>query len=397
MVIEASRRVRELGGYVFAEIDRIVSDLRRQGVRPIDFGVGDPTAPTPGFIREAGRLAIDARACAGYPSYVGDAGYRSACAGWFERRFGVVLDPEREVTSTVGSKEAVFHFAEAFVDPGDVVIGPNPGYPPYQRGTRFAEGEYVPYRLVPGNGFLPDLDAIPEDVARRAKVLWICYPNSPTGAIAPPAALERIVSWCREREILLASDEAYTEIWFTPDPPHSALEWGTRGVLAFQSLSKRSAMTGWRVGFVAGDAEAVAAFRKVKTNVDSGTPTFIQDAAAAAYADEVHVASFREEYRTKRDIMVEGLVAAGLPECRPDGTLYIWQRVPEGLSSVDFARALLSPEISVVVTPGAWIAVGGPGSNPGEGYVRLALVPSVEDCRAAAGRIARWRQGAARQ
>ncbi|MCU0725219.1 MAG: aminotransferase class I/II-fold pyridoxal phosphate-dependent enzyme [Planctomycetes bacterium] len=388
----ASRRIRELGSYVFAEIDRIVEDLRRSGAAPVDFGVGDPTVPTPEFIREAGRLAIDSRARAGYPSYVGDAGYRGACAAWFLRRFGVTLDPDREVTSTIGSKEAVFHLAEAFVDPGDVVIGPDPGYPPYQRGTRFAEGEYHAYPLTSANGFMPDFDAIPESAARRAKILWICYPNSPTGAVAPPDVLARAVAWCRERNVLLASDEAYTEIYFTPAPPHSALEWGTQGVLVFHSLSKRSAMTGWRVGFVAGDAEAVAAFRKVKTNVDSGTPTFIQDAAAAAYGDEEHVARFREEYRTKRDIMVEALRAAGLPECRPEGTLYIWQRVPDGMSSVEFARALLAPEISVVVTPGAWIAGSGGGANPGEGYVRLALVPSVADCRIAAARLARFRR-----
>ena len=277
------------------------------------------------------------------------------------------------------------------MDPGDVVIGPNPGYPPYVRGTRFAEGAYWPYPLRAEHGFLPDLDAIPADVAARAKAMWICYPNSPTGAVASKDSLRRIVDWCRERGILLASDEAYTEIWFGSEAPHSALEFGTRGILAFQSLSKRSAMTGWRVGFVAGDAEAVAVFRKVKTNVDSGTPTFIQDAAVAALSDEVHVAAFREEYRVKRDIVCDGLREAGLPECRPAATLYVWQRVPEGMTSVEFARALLRPEIGIVVTPGSWIALDGTDGNPGEGYVRLALVPSVGDCRRAAEKLARWR------
>ncbi len=389
MAVTASRRVRSLGGYVFAEIDRLVADLRRAGGQPIDFGVGDPTVPTPGLVREALKRGADERACAGYPSYVGDPGYRAAVAGWMKRRFGVDLDPATQVTSTIGSKEAVFHLHEAFVDPGDVVIGPDPGYPPYARGTLFAEGSYYGYPLRRENGFLPELSAIPEDVARRAKVLWICYPNSPTGAVAPASFLREAVEWCRRWGILLASDEAYSEIWFTDEPPHSALEFGTEGVLSVFSLSKRSAMTGYRVGFIAGDAEAVAIFRKVKTNIDSGTPTFVQDAAVAALADEAHVAEFRREYREKRDIIAAGLVAAGLPDCTPPATLYIWQRVPEGMTSEGYAKALLRPDIGIVVTPGSWIASGQGTANPGEGYVRLALVPSVAECRRAAGLFSR--------
>ncbi len=384
MLIEPSGRVASIGGYAFAEVDRLVAELREKGIRTIDFGVGDPTAPTPEVVRRACREAVDARATAGYPSYVGTVEFRKACADWTERRFGVSLDPETEVTATSGSKEAVFHLHEGFVDPGDVVLGPNPGYPPYARGALFAEGVHVPYPLLAKNGFLPDLRAIPADVADRARILWICYPNSPTGALAPREFLGKAVAWCRERDILLASDEAYSEIYFTEEPPHSALEFGTEGVLAIFSLSKRSAMTCYRVGWVAGDARAVSIFRKVKTNLDSGTPTFVQDAAIAALQDERHVGEFRREYREKRDVLTAAFREMGLPDCTPDAALYIWQRIPESTSSVEFAKALLAPEAGIVVTPGPWLASEVDGVNPGEGFVRLALVPSIEDCREAA-------------
>lgn len=387
MKIDPSRRVASIGGYAFAEVDRLVGELSAQGIRPIDFGVGDPTVPTPDIVREACRQAVDIRATSGYPSYIGTADFRQACADWTRRRFNVSLDPETEVTATSGSKEAVFHLHEGFVNPGDVVLGPNPGYPPYTRGALFAEGEHIPYPLQAENGFLPDLAAIPEEVTARAKVLWICYPNSPTGALAPMEFLAEAVAWCRARDILLASDEAYSEIYFTKEPPHSALEFGTEGVLAVFSLSKRSAMTCYRVGWVAGDARAIEVFRKVKTNLDSGTPTFVQDAAIAALSDEQHVREFREEYREKRDVMIAAFRELGLVDCTPDATLYIWQRVPEGMTSVDFAKALLAPEVGIVVTPGPWLASEVGGVNPGEGFVRLALVPSLEDCRAAAGKL----------
>jgi LL-diaminopimelate aminotransferase len=387
MDIRPSRRVAGIGSYAFAEVDRLVTELRSKGVLPIDFGVGDPTAPTPEVVREACRAAVNERARSGYPSYVGSLEFREACGTFMRDRFGVDLDPDTAISATGGSKEAVFHLHEGFVNPGDIVLGPNPGYPPYARGTLFAEGEHVPYALSADRGFLPDLTAIPDDVARRARILWICYPNSPTGAVAPLEFLRRAANWCRERDILLASDEAYSEIYFTEEPPHSALECGAEGVLAIFSLSKRSAMTCYRVGWVAGDERAVAIFRKVKTNLDSGTPTFVQDAAVAALSDEEHVAAFRAEYREKRDLMAKAFVDLGLPDCTPEAALYLWQRVPDGMTSVEFAKALLAPEIGIVVTPGPWIAGEVNGVNPGEGFVRLALVPSLDDCRLAAEKI----------
>jgi LL-diaminopimelate aminotransferase len=269
-----------------------------------------------------------------------------------------------------------------------VVIGPNPGYPPYERGAIFAGGEHYGYPLRAENDFLPDLAAIPDEIAARAKVLWICYPNSPTGAMAPASFFEAAAAWCRERDIVLASDEAYSEIWFD-GKPHSALEFGLENVLSVFSLSKRSAMTGYRVGWVAGDPELIATFRKVKTNIDSGTPTFVQDAAIAALSDEAHVETFRREYREKRDFLVRAFTELGLADCTPPATLYIWQRVPDGMSSLDFAKRLLEPDVGLVVTPGPWISSDAEGGNPGEGYVRLALVPSLEECREAAERLAR--------
>ncbi len=393
MDIVPSQRVQSMGTYAFAEVDKLVDALKARGIEPIDFGVGDPTIPPPPVARQAAAAGIERHKTAGYPSYIGMDEYRQAVADWTRRRHGVALDPEAEITSTIGSKEAVFNFAEAFVDPGDVVIAPSPGYPPYTRGTLFAEGKvyYVP--LLAENDYLVDLSAIPAEVARAARVMWINYPNSPTGAVAPRSFLEDAVEFGHRHDIIIASDEAYSEIYFTGEPPVSALEIDREGVVVFQSLSKRSAMTGWRVGWVAGDVRIVATFKKVKTNIDSGTPNFIQEAAIAALSDEEHVRESREAYARKRRILADALVESGLDDCRPAATIYHWQRAPEGRSGVDLATRLLSPEIAVVTTPGEWISNETEGGlNPGEGFVRFALVPSIEETRQAAERIraAKW-------
>lgn len=388
MKTKLSQRLSELTGYAFAEVDRKVAELKGRGVDVIDFGVGDPTEPTPEIIRAALKRGVDAHASGGYPSYIGSREFRGTVAAWTKRRFGAELDPETEISATIGSKEAVFNFPEAVIDPGDVVLVPNPGYPPYARGTRFAEGQVHFLNLLPENGFLPDLDAVPPDVLRRAKLLWINYPNNPTGACAPRGFFEKAVAFGRKHGIIVASDEAYTENFYGAPPP-SILEFGREGVIAFQSLSKRSCMTGYRVGWVAGDREIVGAFKKLKTNVDSGTPLFIQDAAVAALGDESHVEELRGLYRKKRDLIVDAFVAAGLPECRPEATLYIWQRVPEGETSASFAERLLGPAIAIVVTPGSMVSERAPAGNPGEGYVRLALVPTLNQCEEVARRLAR--------
>ncbi len=389
---QPSLRIRSFGGYAFAEVDKKVEELKSQGVVPIDFGVGDPTIPTPPVVRRACQEAVDRHASSGYPSYVGSKEFREAVAAWNRRRFGVDLDPATEIASTIGSKEAIFHFSECYLDPGDVSIVPSPGYPPYKRGALFAEGasHFVPIRRE--NGFLPDLDRIPASVWQRAKILWINYPNSPSGALAPDEFFEKAVALCRKHEVILASDEAYTEIYYGK-PPRSALEFGKENVVVFQSLSKRSAMTGYRIGWVAGDKDVVSVFKKIKTNIDSGTPNFVQAAAIAALSDETHVREMREEYRTKRDIMIRALTGLGLPDCTPDSTLYVWQKGPAGLTGIQFAERLLDPAVAIVVTPGEWISddVDDKGTNPGAGHVRLALVPSVEECHEAAKRLAKIR------
>jgi LL-diaminopimelate aminotransferase len=384
---KASRRLTAIGTYAFEEVDKKVEELKSKGIRPIDFGVGDPTAPTPELIRRAAAEAIETRRSSGYPSYVGSLEFRQAIAGWAKRRYGISVDPATEISSTIGSKEAVFNFHEGVVDPGDIVLCPSPGYPPYTRGALFAEG--VPYQvpLRATNGFRIDFREIPAKVARKAKLLWLNYPNSPSGAVADEAFYREALDFARRYDLIIASDEAYSEIYFG-EPPISILNVAKEGVLVFQSLSKRSAMTCYRIGWVMGDAELVAVFRKTKTNIDSGTATFLQDGAIAALSDEGHVRAFREEYRTKRDILCEALVAGGLPDCTPPSTLYIWQRVPPGMSSVQFATLLLDEKLAIVTTPGSWIAERtADGQNPGEGYVRFALVPSIEDTRRAAERI----------
>ncbi len=387
---QPSRRLRELGAYAFAEADRQVAELRARGVKVLDFGVGDPTDPTPELVREACKRAVDVHARSGYPSTIGSPGFRRAAAAWIERRFGVRLDPETEIAATIGSKEGIFHFGEVVLDPGDVALCPSPGYPPYSRGTRFAEGtpHFLPLRAE--RGFLPDLAAVPRPVLRRAKVLWVNYPNNPTGAVAPPSFLGEAAAFARRHGIVLASDEAYSEMYFGAEPG-SALEHGTEGVVAFFSLSKRSAMTGYRVGFVAGDRAIVSAFKKLKTNVDSGTPSFIQDAAIAALSDETHVAAMREGYRRRRDILCDALAAVGAPRCVPDGTLYVWQRVPRGWTGESFAERLRREDLAIVGTPGAWISETlRDGTNPGADHLRFALVPGEDDCREAARRLAAW-------
>jgi len=388
--IRPSRRIASTKPYLFAEIDRLVTELRKKGIKVIDFGVGDPTEPTPSFIRESLKQACDRRASSGYPAYEGSLEYRSCVAEWFFKRFGVRLDPEKEVCATIGAKEAVFHLPFALLDQGDVVLCPSPGYPPYHTGTVFAGGIPFFYGLYKENNFLPDLKSVPNEVLQKTKMIWVNYPNSPTGVIAPDAFFAELVEFASKRNIVIASDEAYSEIYFE-ERPRSILEFSKEGVIVVQSLSKRSCMTGYRVGFVCGDERLVSLFRKVKTNIDSGTPTFIQDAAISALRDETHVERMRLVYKERRDILVDALCEIGCEILVPKATLYVWAKAPKGLDGVEFASRLLEPHIAVVCTPGA--ALGEPlhdKSNPGKDYVRFALVPKTEDVKEAATRI---RQG----
>jgi len=391
MDITPSQKIASTGSYAFAEVNKLVDQLKEKGISPIDFGVGDPSSPVPDFVIEAGYAGMQKHATTGYPSYIGMPSFRQAAADYMQRRFGVALDPETEISSNIGSKEAIFNLPLGLIDPGDLVIIASPGYPPFSTGTRFAGGEPYFVGLFPENDFMIDYEAIPEDVAKRAKMMWLNYPNSPTGKAASLDWYRGLIDWAQKHEIILAADEGcYIDMYFDEsEPPHSILELARDGIITFYSMSKRNNMTGWRTGFVAGDARLIDIYKKVKTNVDSGTPSFVQEGAIAAMNDDSHVAAMRDEYREKKDIMLSALADAGLPAPSIDATFYIWQRAPEGVSGVELAKKLLADDIAVVTTPGEWIsqADSGDGRNPGADFIRFALVPSVVDVQAAADRI----------
>lgn len=379
------------GGYAFDELDKLRDARRGAGVDVIDFGVGDPTEPVPEPVVQAASEGLHRHRTSGYPSYVGNQTLREAAARYLERRFDVALDPGRQVTATAGSKEAVFHLPLAFVDPGRVVLVPSPGYPPYAAGTAIAGGQVHAYPVEAEGPCLPDLDALPPEVAERLAVVWITQPHVPTGRFADLQALTRLVDQCRRRGVLLCSDEAYIELWHGERPP-SALETGSDHVLSFFSLSKQAVMTSYRVGFVAGDERATAIFRRLKTQIDSGTPQFVQDAAAAALAlDDVAEAS-RRAYRERAEVLVEALAARGCGVTIPQAGFYLWAAVPDGGSGLAFARRLLEESPALAVLPGEWLASPVPDrrGTPGDGRVRLALVPSLERCYEAARRLHAW-------
>jgi len=388
MQIKLSQRISKTGAYAFAEVDKQVAKLKEQGIKVIDFGVGDPSDPAPDFVIEELYKAAKKHNKSGYPSYIGNKNFRNACATYIKNNFNVDLNSDTEITSTIGSKEAVFNFPLSFVDPGDIVICPTPGYPPYQNGTRFAGG--VPYftPLLEENDFLIDFESIPADIAKRAKIIWTNYPNSPTGKLAPRAWLEKLVEWAQINNIIIAADEGcYIDIYFN-QKPMSILEVAKEGIITFYSLSKRNNMTGYRIGFCAGDEQVINAFKKVKTNIDSGTPNFIQDAAAVSLNDTEHAQVMRDVYRQRREKMINALTNAGLPKCVSDATFYLWQKAPDGMNGIELAQKFL--EIGIVVTPGAWISdITDSGINPGIDYVRFALVASDAKIDEAVERIAK--------
>jgi LL-diaminopimelate aminotransferase len=303
----------------------------------------------------------------------------------------VSIDPDTMVSSTLGSKEAVFHMPLTCIDPGDIVLAPSPGYPPYATGTHMAGGRCVHYPVYDEGPLLPDLDSLPAEVLERLRMLWITQPHVPTGRVATRGDMARLAGQCRERDVLLCSDEAYCELWFE-EPPESALSVGHEGVLAFFSLSKQATMTSYRVGFVAGDPSAVAAFRKLKTQLDSGTPQFIEDAACAALNDPDSAARSRESYAARAELLVPALRAVGCEVERPAAGFYLWARVPDGATGLGFARELLDGPPALAVLPGEWLAepVEGVTVQPGDGRIRLALVPTLERCEQAAKRLAQW-------
>jgi LL-diaminopimelate aminotransferase len=380
-----SQRLQKIGAYLFADLDRKQDALKAKGVDVINLGVGDPDLPTPEhIIRALEDGARDPRSHR-YPPYVGTTEFRRATAAWFQQRFGVTLDPDRQVLALIGSKEGLAHLPWAMLNPGEVALVPDPGYPVYRSATIMAEGEPVALPLLADRLFLPDLDAIPPDVARRARLMFLNYPNNPTGATADMEFLAKAVAFAKRHDLVLVHDNAYSEITFDGYRAPSVLQVpGALDVaIELHSLSKTFNMTGWRIGFAVGNAEAVNALGVVKTNVDSGVFRAVQHAGIAALTgpqDVVKPALAR--YQARRDRLVSGLRAVGWKAPSPKATLYIWMPTPNGQSSVTFAADVLE-RTGVVITPGV-----GYGAH-GDGFVRLSLTTPDDRLDEAVARIRR--------
>ena len=367
--------LESLGTYPFVRLDDAKAAAVARGIELIDFGIGEPREETPEFIR---RALVDAVApVSTYPKAVGLPVLREAVAAWIGRRYGVVVDPDTQVLPTLGSKEVIFSMAEVV----DGAVGvTTPGYPVAARSALFAGREVIEFPLDAASGFLPDLDAVGADVWARLGVLWLNYPNNPTGAVAPLAFLERAAALAREHDFLLACDEAYSELWFRGDAPASGLQVGDlTNVVVLNTLSKRSSMPGYRSGFVAGDARLIAALKKYRPNVGVAPQEPIQLAAVAAWSDEAHVVEVRERYRRKRDLLWPALQDAGFADAGGPATFFLWLTTPGGEDAEACAVRLL--EHGIVCAPGSFFG------SAGAGHVRFALVPTPEACEAAARRL----------
>jgi LL-diaminopimelate aminotransferase len=381
--IQYAERVTQIPPYLFAEIDRKKQVLRQKGVDLIDLSIGDPDIPTPKRIIDRLVDAAQDPENHRYPSYVGMLRFRQAVAHWYERRFHVSLDPHTEVLTLIGSKEGIAHIPLAFVGPGDYALVSDPGYPVYRMATIFAGGIPHSMPLLGENRFLPDLSSIPRGIAEKAKILFINYPNNPTAAVAERPFFEEVLEFARKHGIIVCHDAAYSEIAFDGYRPMSLMEVeGAREVgIEFHSLSKTFNMTGWRIGFAVGNPEIVEGLGKIKTNIDSGAFQAVQLAAAEALdgygieADEI-----LNTYQARRDLLVEGIRAAGLEVESPKATFYLWGRVPSRYTSAEFAAHLME-KAGIVGTPGNGFG------DAGEGYIRFALTVGEDRLREAVTRL----------
>jgi LL-diaminopimelate aminotransferase len=381
--IEYATRIKTLPPYLFAAIDKMKQEAIKRGVDIINLGIGDPDLPTPTPIIESLRQAAGDPRHHQYPSYEGMVSFRGAVAGWYKRRFHVTLDPASEVLTLIGSKEGIGHVPLAFVDPGDVVLVPSPGYPVYPVGTSFAGGVPHIMPLTKQNGFLPDLDAIPQDVARKAKLMWLNSPNNPTSVVMSKEYFTRVVEFARAHRIIVCHDAAYSEIFYDGKRPASFLEIdGAKEVgVEFHSLSKTYNMTGWRLGFAVGNGEVLAGLGKVKSNLDSGVFQAIQEAGITAInLDDSITDGLRKTYQERRDVLVPGLKKLGLDVDPPPAAFYVWVTVPKGYTSASFTAHLLE-KAGIVTTPGNGFG------EPGEGYIRMTVTTSKERLAEAVERI----------
>ncbi len=389
--MRVARRISNLPPYLFAEVDKQIARARKSGVDVISLGIGDPDFPTPEHIVARLKQAADDPANHRYPSYEGLREYRAAVAAWYDRRFGVSLDPDTEVVSLIGSKEGIAHLPLCFIDPGDLALVPDPGYPVYRTSVLLAGGDVYFVPLTPERGWLPDLDAIPADVRARAALMFVNYPNNPTAATVDGLDFfTRVVEFARENSIIVCHDAAYTEVSFDGYSAPSFLQApGAKEVgIEIHSLSKTYNMTGWRIGWAAGCAEVIEALGRLKTNLDSGIFQAVQHAAIAALTGSTeHLGRVLDAYRRRRDKVVAVLNELGWALEPPRGSFYIWAPVPDGYTSVSFTAHLLET-IGVFVTPGV-------GYGPrGEGYFRISV--TIDDSRLDEA-LRRWKSAGIRR
>jgi len=383
MRIEKAKRIEQIPPYLFAEIDRKKEEMRKKGMDLIDLGIGDTDLPTPQPIIERLKKASEDPRNHHYPSYEGMIEFRTAAAQWFERRFGITFDPKTEVLTLIGSKEGIAHIPLAFVNPGDYVLVPSPGYPVYRVATLLAGGTPYFLPLLKENGFLPKLSEIPKEVAERSKLLFINYPNNPTSAIAERPFFEEVVAFARRYGIVVCHDAAYSELAFDGYRPLSFFEVeGAKEVgIEFHSLSKTFNMTGWRIGFAVGNPEIVSGLGRVKTNIDSGLFQAIQEAGIEALNHfDTPIPNIIRIYEGRRDVMVKGLREMGLEVDLPRATFYLWIRVPRGYTSAQFATLLIE-QAGIVATPGNGFG------EAGEGYIRMTLTVGESRLREAIERL----------
>ncbi|MDE2668974.1 MAG: LL-diaminopimelate aminotransferase [Chloroflexota bacterium] len=385
--MKLAKRVEELPPYLFAQISKVIAAKKAQGIDVITFGIGDPDLPTPPNILDRLHRAADNPLNHRYPESEGLPELRQAISGWYERRFETSFDPERECLALIGSKEGIAHMALTLIDPGDVALATDPGYPVYEIGTMFAGGVTIKLPLTRESEWKPDLDAIPEDLAAKAKVLWLNYPNNPTAAVADVAFFEKVVAWAKEYDVSICHDNPYCDVAYDGYRPISIFQVpGARDVaIEFNSWSKIYNMTGWRIGMAVGNGELVDALMRVKSNIDSGIPQAIQEMAIEAVEGPQDVIDEHNAiYQRRRDRIVEAVRKMGLEVDPPKASLYVWAKLPDGITSGDFAARLID-ECAVVVTPGR-----GYGLN-GEGYVRLSVTTPDDQVEEGCQRMEDWK------
>lgn len=381
--ITPADRLKALPPYVFARLDELKAKAREQGLDLIDLGMGNPDGPTPQPVVDAAIAALQDSKNHGYPPFEGTANFRKAITSWYERRYGVQLDPDGEALPLLGSKEGLTHLAIAYVNPGDLVLVPTPAYPAHFRGPLIAGGEIHQVVLSPDNGWVIDFSTIPETVAQRAKMLYFNYPSNPTAATAPREFFEEAVAFAKHYEIMLVHDLCYAELAFDGYQPTSLLEIPDAKDISveFHTLSKTYNMAGWRVGFVVGNRHIIQGLRTLKTNMDYGIFAALQTAAETALQlPDVYLDEVQTRYRTRRDFLIKGLAELGWDIPKTRATMYLWAPCPPGMTSTDFALSVLQ-QTGVVVTPGNAFGIGG------EGYVRISLIADCDRLQEALDRL----------